>query len=100
MFQDALECYQAIGSALAGAAQRPWDHIVLKADLGGDRIDTVIACWRDGDDSPSDYLAGVPRLASHIYDLARLTSNPEKGLLKSCVIVLKKNGTYNVDFVY
>lgn len=100
MFRDPLECYQAIGAALAGAARQPWDRIVVEAELDEESVDAVVACWRDGADKPGEYLTGVPRLASHIYDLARLTSTPEKGLFKSCTFTLAKDGTYTVDFAY
>lgn len=100
MFRDQTECCHAIGTALARAAREPWDRIVLDADLDDERVDAVVACWRGGEDRPCGYLAGVPRLANHVYDLARLTSTPKKGLFRSCAFVLKKDGTYKVDFTY
>lgn len=98
-FQDPIECYQAIGSALAGAAKRPWDRIVLEADLDGPQVDAVVASWRQGEPKP-DYLTGVPRLASHVYDLARLISTPEKGLFNRLEFVLHADGRYETRFTY
>jgi hypothetical protein len=100
MFRDPIECYQAIGNALANSAKKSWDRIVLDATLADVRVDTVIACWRDGDDAPIEYLTGIPRLASFIYDLARLVSTEEKGLFEKCSFTLHKNGKFNVDFIY
>jgi hypothetical protein len=100
MFQDSIECYQAIGNALANAANSPWDRIVVESTLNGVQIDVVAACWREGEVAPVGYLTGVPRLASYIYDLARLISTEEKGLFKKFIFILQKNGKFKVDFEY
>lgn len=100
MFQDSIECYQAIGNALANAAEAPWDTIAVEVTLDGVRVDVVVACWREGGTSPAAYLTGVPRLASYFYDLARLVSTEEKGLFKKCRFTLQKSGKFDVDFDY
>jgi hypothetical protein len=100
MFSDPIECYQAIGNALANSAKESWDRIVVDATLDDMRVDVVVGCWRDGEDAAVEYLTGVPRLARFLYDLARLVSTEEKGLYKKCSFVLYKDGNYNVDFSY
>jgi hypothetical protein len=77
MLHDQIECYQAIGTALTNAAKMPWDRITVDVALDGVRVDAVVACWQDGESAPAAYLTGVPRLASHFYDLARLISSEE-----------------------
>jgi hypothetical protein len=99
-FDTPTECYQAIGAALAGASRSAWDNITLDATLEGMRVDVVVGCWRSGSDEPVEYLTGIPRLASYIYDLARLVSTEEKGLFKKCRFNLYKNGKFDVNFTY
>lgn len=99
-FNDATECYQAIGNALASASRTEWDSIVLNVTLDDIRIDTVVSCWKNGSNEPLEYLAGIPRLASHIYELARLVSTEEKGLFKKCHFRLFRDGKFDVEFSY
>lgn len=100
MFNDSIECYQAIANSLSDATKQAWDRIVLDATLDDTRIDVVIACWRDSVKEPVEYLTGVPRLASFVYDLARLVSTEDKGLFKKCIFTLYKDGKFNTEFVY
>jgi hypothetical protein len=100
MFNDPIECYQAIGSALATASKDPWDRIVLDATLDGVRVDTKVSCWREGVAEPVSYLTGVPRLASFIFDLAHLISTEERGVFKTCNFVLYKDVKFDVQFAY
>lgn len=100
MFSNPIECYQAIGNSLSGAAKEPWDRIVLDATLDDTRVDVVVGCWRNGETEAFLHLTGVPRLARFIYELARLVSTEEKGLFKKCIFTLYKGGKFNVDFVY
>lgn len=99
-FDNVAACYQAIGAALAMASRSPWDRISVDATLDGVRVDTIVSCWEDGAEKAVSYLTGVPRLASHIYDLARLVSTQEKGFFKKCYFNLKKDGKFDVSFVY
>lgn len=99
-FDNVNNCYQAIGTALAKASDCPWDRISVDATLDGARVDAIVSCWKDGAEEPVSYLTGVPRLASHIYDLARLVSTEEKGLFKKCYFSLKNDGKFDVNFVY
>jgi hypothetical protein len=93
-------CYQAIGTALAKASRSSWDWINVDATLDGVRVDAIVSLWKQEAEEPVGYLTGVPRLASHIYDLARLVSTEEKGLFKKCYFNLKKDGKFDVKFVY
>jgi len=99
MFQDSIECYQAIGSALNAVAPSGWTNIKVQVHLDGVQVDAVVSCTLA---SKQDlvYLTGVPRLASYFHELARLLSNEEKGLFKSCDYTLESNGKFNADFTY
>jgi hypothetical protein len=99
-FDNVTAYYQAIGTALAKASRGSWDRISVDATLDGHMVDTIVSCWEDGAKEPVGYLTGVPRLASHIYDLARLVSTEEKGLFKKCHFNLNKDGKFEVNFVY
>lgn len=100
MFSDPIECYEAIGNALSNAAKEKWDYIVLEAILDDVRVDIVVSCWRNGQGQAVEYLTGIPRLASFIYDLARLVSTENKGLFKKCILTLQNSGKFNVEFGY
>ena len=100
MFKDPLECYEEIATCLSRAAKTPWDRIELNATLDGVRVDAVVGCWLEGKSEAVAYLTDIPRLASHIYDLARLVSSEDKGLFKTFSFSLSKNGTFKTNFVY
>lgn len=100
VFKDVIECYQAIGRALADAAKDDWDKIVADITLDGERVDAVVTYWRADNKAPLGYLTGVPMLARCFYELARLVSTEEKGLFKKCTFTLRSDGKYNTDFVY
>jgi hypothetical protein len=97
-FKDQTECYGAIGAALASASPKGWRYIEAAITLEGLRVDALItytdALGQQG------YLTGIPRLASHFYDLARLVSTEEKGLYKNCVFKLYESGKYETQFGY
>ncbi|RAM63626.1 immunity protein YezG family protein [Herbaspirillum rubrisubalbicans] len=99
MFDDAAKFYESIGNALSNAAVNPWNLIVLNATLDDVRVDVIVSCWRTGQ-SEVEYLTGVPRLASFIYDLARVLSTPEKGRFKKCKFTLQNTGKFDVEFEY
>lgn len=100
MFNDAIECYQAMGKALAAAARNPWSRIAMDATLAGNRVDAVVAYWEGEDEKPKGYLTGVSMLARYVYELARLVSSEEKGLFKKCHFELNSDGKYRADFEY
>jgi len=97
-FKDQSDCYQAIGAALAAAAPTGWREIKAAIALDGVRVDAVVSCMMPS--GKLEHLAGVPRLASHFYDLARLVSTDEKGFFKSCDFRLLPDGKYHSHFGY
>jgi hypothetical protein len=99
MFRDQFECYQAIGSALATAAKKPWDAIKAEITLDGSRVDAVVTFVEPGS-GVTGYLTGVPMLARYFYELACLVSTEEKGLFKHCVFTLDRSGRYDSKFTY
>ena len=99
MFRDEIECYQAIGTALATAADNPWASITAEIALEDCRVDAVVS-YVDANTGATGYLAGVPGLANCFYELARLVSTPDKGHFRSCVFTLEPNGRFDVDFSY
>jgi hypothetical protein len=77
---DQIACYQAIGKALSGAAPAGWLSIEANVTLAGSRVDAVVSCQTT---QGSGYLTGVPMLARHFYDLARLISTEKKACSKA-----------------
>lgn len=100
MFKDAIDCYQAMGKTLSAAAHAPWTRILVDATLADIRVDAVVTYWDGKDEKPTGYLAGVPRLAQYVYELARLVSSEEKGLFKKCRFELYSDGKFRVSFEY
>lgn len=100
MFDDAAKLYESIGNSLSNAAIGPWRRIVLDATLDDIRVDVIVSCWRSDQVESDEYLVGIPRLASYIYDLARVVSTPENGLFKKCKFTLQNTGKFNVEFEY
>jgi hypothetical protein len=100
MFNDVIECYEAMGKTLATSASAPWTRILVDATLDGNRIDAVVCYWNGEAEKPTGYLTGVPMLARCVHELARLVGNEDKGLFKKCHFSLKRDGKYNVDFEY
>jgi hypothetical protein len=103
-YQDAFECYEEIGCRLMEAVPEPWKTITIDFE--------VIAI----DDVCEDCIVYVPKrwwrpreaqfsiddtnFSDCFYQLARLTSTPEKGFFKKCRFVLLQNGKYTADFEY
>lgn len=99
MFQDATECYEAIGKALAASPKEPWTSIRAEIGLDGARVDAVVSYTRPSSEAPG-YLTGIPMLARYFHELARLVSTEEKGLYKRCVFTLGQDGRFDTQFVY
>lgn len=98
MFKDQIECYQAIGAALAKAAPPNWIKIDTEVALDGDRVDAIVSYVLSN--NAAGHLSGVPMLARYFYELARLVSSEEKGLFRSCVFNLHCDGKYDTEFTY
>jgi hypothetical protein len=99
MFKDQIECYQAIGSALATAAKNPWNSIKAEIALQDCEVEAVVS-YIDAGSGATGYLTGVPMLARYFYELARLVSTEEKGFFKRCVFTMDRSGRYETKFVY
>jgi hypothetical protein len=97
-FRDPIDCYQAIGIALSGAAPKGWRSITAEITLDGERVDAVVS-FADAANNVS-HLTGVPMLARYFYELARLVSTKEKGFFKKCIFFLNDAGAYDAKFVY
>lgn len=100
MFSDVIECYEAMGKALASSARAPWTRILVEATLAESRVDAVVSYWNGTTEKPAGYLTGVPMLARYVYELARLVSTEEKGFFKKCRFDLQSNGKYDANFEY
>ena len=99
-FTDPVDCYQAMGIALANAATEPWDRIVVDAVRDESSVDMTIACFRGPEPAPSAWLSVVPRLGTYISQLAWLVSSEDKGLFRRCLFTLHKTGKFDVKFEY
>jgi len=97
-FRDQAECYRAIGEALAAAAPTGWRQIDAAIALDGARVDAVVSCLEPS--GQVKHLTGIPRLASHFYDLVRLVSTEEKGFCKTCTFRLLPDGNYDSQLTY
>ena len=64
-FKDQIECYRAIGAALAGAAPDGWRNIEAAITLDGTRVDAIVSCTTAS--GQREYVTGVPRLALYFY---------------------------------
>lgn len=99
MFRDQIQCYQAIGSALATAAKNPWPSIKAEITLHNNQIDAVVS-YIDAGSGVTGYLTGVPMLARYFYELARLVDTERGVFFKHCVFTLECNGRYDAKFAY
>lgn len=97
-FESQIECYEAIGAALASVAPAGWRSIEASITLDGARVDAVVS-YKNAKGG-SGYLTGVPMLARYFYELARLGSTEEKGLFKTCLFTLVSNGKYDSQLSY
>ena len=99
MSKDPSELYQAIGQTLSKAAPPGWSEIEAKITLEGLMVDAVVS-YVTLPSGASGHLTGIPRLARHFYDLARVVSSEENGLFKKCVFKLQSDGKFDVKFTY
>jgi len=97
-FKDQVDCYQAIGAVLASKAPAGWREIEAAITLSDARVDAVVSCTTAS--GQREYLTGVPMLARHFYELARLVSTEDKGLYKTCDFKLLASGKYESNFAY
>ncbi len=99
MFQDPLECYQAIADELAQIVTEPWQQIDVEVRLIGETsLNTKVTYVNANGDEVGVY--DVIMLPRYFFELARLVSTEEKGLYKQCNFSLKEDGKFDVDFDY
>ena len=102
-FANPFECYEAIGNWLIEAAPEPWKQITVEFEII--EIDDVSDyciyyspkhSWR----KEGQFFIEHAHFTDCFFQLAHLTSTPEKGLFKTCHFVLSDVGTYKADFAY
>jgi len=98
MFQDPIECYEAIANELVKAVQSDWNSIEVEARVTGSSSINVklIYCDKRGVNG----VANVLMLPRYFFELAKLVSTKDKGLYKSCVFKLYPDGRYDTKFTY
>ena len=97
--KDQIECYQAIGAALAKAAPGDWREIKAEIILEEIRVDAIVSYTRQSGPDVG-YITGVPMLANYFHQLAALLRTKEKGLFKKCFFTLNSDGKYDAQFSY
>jgi hypothetical protein len=103
-YKNDFECYEAIGKWLTDEAPEPWKQITIEFEI--EVIDDVCEysiyylpkrLWRRKE---AQFFIDDTNFWDCFYQLARLTSTPEKGFFKKCHFVLMQNGKYTADFEY
>ena len=102
-FENILDCYEAIGRWLVEEAPEPWDVItvhfrIIEIDDVCEPLIVYRSTKRSGVEK--QFFIGDTNFGDCFYQLAKLTSSPEKGFYKVCHFVLHKEGHYDVDFEY
>ncbi|WP_375056823.1 hypothetical protein [Zobellella sp. DQSA1] len=98
MFEDQIECLQAISDELAQVVPAPWEKIEIEAKNTGQSSINIKAVYfnENGKHSLIDFVM-LPR---YFYELARLVSTDGKGLYSVCNFTLNSSGKYDLDFQY
>jgi len=96
-FSDQTECCEAIANALASAVKPPWRRIVVHASLNG--IQVTLQKQYESEHGILADVPFIPTLGECFYALARLVSNQDKGLFKTCVFTLTPD-EFDVQYVY
>ena len=102
-FKDAFGCYEAIGQWLMKGAPEPWESITVEFEIleMNDVSEQVI--YYSPQKNPrkeKQFFIEDTRFADCFYQLARLTSTPDKGLFKKCYFTLHADGRYDTRFEY
>lgn len=98
VFRDQAECCQEIASALAAQVPRGWRQVRTVAELDEESVD-LESSYIDSSGKTVEMLAAY-EVASYFHQLASLTSTPEKGLYKRCVVTVESTGRYNFAYEY
>jgi hypothetical protein len=99
MFNDQIECYEAIANDLANSVNESWSKIKVDVErFGDDSINTLVVYYLpDGREIGSTDAQMIP---FYFDALANLVSTPEKGLYKKCIFILHNDGKYDTEFEY
>jgi hypothetical protein len=100
LFEDQIECHEAIAEALIENIPEAWDEIRVKADLDGDSINLLVLYRPKGSKDFSGNIMDVPMLARYMFELSEWASTPELGLFKTCIFTVHPDGRYKGDFIY
>jgi hypothetical protein len=101
--KNAFDCYGAIAKWLIEEAPEPWENIVVEFeiieidDVSNERIEYVP---KKDPQSRKQFFIDDTGFAECFFQLARLTSTPEKGLFRKCKFTLLADGRYKSDFEY
>lgn len=102
-FSNPFECYEAIGRWLTEEAPEPWVSITAHFtiveidDVSNEQLDYVP---KKSPKKVKQFFIDDTGFAECFFQLARLTSTPEKGFFKKCKFTLDQDGQYKVDFEY
>ena len=102
-YKDAFECYDVIGRWLVEEVPAPWESIVVNFKLieMDDVCEYIIKYYPVNAPSVGkQFFIDESEIWDAFYQLARLTSTPEKGFFKKCRFTLFDNGKYTSDFEY
>jgi hypothetical protein len=102
-YANVFECYAAIGKWLDEEAPEPWERVVvefkiIELDDVSERTITYTPLKKAG--SSKQFSIYDTDFTNCFYQLARLTSTPEKGSYKKCKFTLFSGGKYKTDFEY
>jgi hypothetical protein len=99
LFNDPVECYQAIANELVQIINEPWERIDVEAKLTGESsINTKVTYIKKSGGKGNTF--DVIMLPRYFFELASLLSDMDKGLYKQCDFVLKSDGNFDVNFTY
>ena len=101
-FSNAFECYEAIGQYLREWAPKPWDQItvdfkIIEIDDVSERSITYIP---RGSSRLGEFSIRDTNFTQCFFNLARVTSSPDKGFFRTCSFRLYSDGRYEADFGY
>jgi hypothetical protein len=100
VFNDQIECNEAIARGMIRSVHEPWEEICLETDLDGNSTNLVLIYRPAGDDEFSGNVIPDIKLAGYMFELSRLVSTPEKGFFKRCIFTVHSDGRYKADFTY
>lgn len=102
-YKNVLECYEAIGRFLTESVPEPWQSIVVDfeiIEIDDVSEDCIVYTPLKSPTVEKQFFINNTNFANCFFQLARLTSTPEKGLFRKCKYALYQGGRYKVDFEY